>query len=187
MGKEVPQRHSWDSRDTVQWPVNWPKELKEDPFKARKEVIHQEINRKAKNMGRPRQEKLEETVSLHRLVPPLAGKAHNEPSLQDPLLARGFSSQGDIGPPSSSSVVFKNSDPSSSRLSGPAMSTSGLHSRCSPIHMIPFPPMLEEWSGAQACPTLRRSSRASAQQARSPHLLSKYLERVQPARQCAEG
>lgn len=50
MGKEVPQRHSWDSRDTVQWPVNWPKELKEDPFKARKEVIHQEINRKAKNM-----------------------------------------------------------------------------------------------------------------------------------------
>lgn len=51
MGKEVPQRHSWDSRDTVQWPVNWPKELKEDPFKARKEVIHQEINRKVKNWG----------------------------------------------------------------------------------------------------------------------------------------
>lgn len=100
MGKEVPQRHSWDSRDTVQWPVNWPKELKEDPFKARK-VIYQEINRKAKNMGRPRQEKLEETVSLQRLMPPLAGKAHNEPSLQDPLLARGFSSQGDTGPPSS--------------------------------------------------------------------------------------
>lgn len=50
--KRFPQRHSWDSRDTVQWPVNWPKELKEDPFKARKEAIHQEINRKTETMGR---------------------------------------------------------------------------------------------------------------------------------------
>lgn len=50
--------NNWDSREIVQWPVNWPKELKEDPFNARKEVIHQEINRKAKKTGSPRQEKL---------------------------------------------------------------------------------------------------------------------------------
>lgn len=70
MGKEVPQRHGWGSRDTVQWPVNWPKELKEDPFKERKEVIHQEINRKVQDARRRRQEKLEES-SLHTLTLPL--------------------------------------------------------------------------------------------------------------------
>lgn len=63
--RRFPQRHSWDSRDTVQWPVNWPKELKEDPFKARKEAIRQEINRD-QDYG--------ETVSLRTLTPPLGRK-----------------------------------------------------------------------------------------------------------------
>lgn len=69
MGKEVPQRHGWGSRDTVQWPVNWPKELKEDPFKERKEVIHQEINRKVQNARRRRQ-KLEESFPAHTHASP---------------------------------------------------------------------------------------------------------------------
>lgn len=112
MGKEVPRRHSWDSRDTVQRPVNWPKELKDDPFKARKEVIHQEINRKAKNMGRPRQEELE-SFPAYTHASPRTGRAHEEYSLQAPPLAMGFSPQGDTGPPCCSSVVFKNSDTSS--------------------------------------------------------------------------
>lgn len=42
-------------------------------------------------------------------------------------------------------------------------------------------------SSARACPTLRRSSQPSAQQAHSPNLLSERLERVQPAGQCTEG
>lgn len=89
------------------------KELKEDPFKVRKEVRHQEINRKVKNMGKPRQKKLEETVSLYMLTPPQGRKEGlTMNSLQDPLLTKGFSSQGDTGAHSCFSVVFKNSDSS---------------------------------------------------------------------------
>lgn len=41
-------------------------------------------------------------------------------------------------------------------------------------------------SSARACPALRRSSQASAQQAHNPNLLSECMERVQPAGQCTE-
>lgn len=90
MGKEVPQRHGWGSRDTVQWPVNWPKELKEDPFKERKKVIHQEINRTVQNPRRPREEKLEETVSPHTLMPPLGQDRLTMNTVFRPIACQGL-------------------------------------------------------------------------------------------------
>lgn len=91
-------------------------------------------------------------------------------SLQDPLPARGF----------------KNSDFSSQRLLGPAMSTSGLDRRCSPIHVIQF--SLQSTRGStQACPALQRASQGRRSAGTHPRLLSKRLERVHPAGQCAEG
>lgn len=164
--ERFPQRHSWDSRDTAQWPVNWPKESKEDPFRARKEAIHQEINRKTETMGR-------QFPCAYSCLP-----------------------WGRKGSPAMNSVSRPH------RLPGAPLPVPQRSLRTELIKVLRVSHehfWSQKWvlihsrfsspsrSSARACPTLRRSSQASAQQAHNPNLLSECLERVQPAGQCTEG
>lgn len=185
MSKEVPQRHSWDSRDTVQRPVNWPKELKDDPFKARKEVIHQEINRKAKNMGRPRKEALERQFPcLYSCLP--QDRKSSRAIVSRPHRLPGASLPKGIQDPLPVPQWFLRTVIPAHRGSGPATSSSRLNSWRSPSHLLQF--SLQCWrSSAEPVPLSGDPPRTSAQQAHTPNLLSKCLERVQRDGQCTEG